>query len=216
MRSDQFIRKIRIYALISFFLPLIIINLCLFIFKFLGDLAFPVEQSDYQWQGSRMDQNDKNVSMIQVLRKPGVMDPVAHSCLNAIRDCGYPVEEVRTLQQYWIQGPVSDEEVSLLAHRVLANESIEQVIIGELNSEHLVQGVGYEFSLVKVPLRNSQARELIEISHERQLSLNESEMKAIQSHFLDRGGDPTDIELETIAQTWSEHCSHKTLKGRIR
>ena len=40
-------------------------------------------------------------------------------------------------------------------------------------------------------------------------------MKAIQSHFLDRGGDPTDIELETIAQTWSEHCSHKTLKGRI-
>ena len=178
-------------------------------------LAFPVEQSDYQWQGSRMDQNDKNVSMIQVLRKPGVMDPVAHSCLNAIRDCGYPVEEVRTLQKYWIQGPVSDEEVSLLAHRVLANESIEQVIIGELNSEHLVQGVGYEFSLVKVPLRNSQARELIEISHERQLSLNESEMKAIQSHFLDRGGDPTDIELETIAQTWSEHCSHKTLKGRI-
>ena len=30
---------------------------------------------------------------------------------------------------------------------------------------------------------------------------------------LDR--DPTDAELETIAQTWSEHCSHKTLKGPI-
>src|SRR4029453_11614302 len=29
------------------------------------------------------------------------------------------------------------------------------------------------------------------------------------------GRDPTDIELETLAQTWSEHCSHKTLAGRI-
>ena len=26
---------------------------------------------------------------------------------------------------------------------------------------------------------------------------------------------PTDCELETLAQTWSEHCSHKTLRGRI-
>src|SRR5436309_2431094 len=40
-------------------------------------------------------------------------------------------------------------------------------------------------------------------------------MKAIQQHFRDLGRDPTDVELETLAQTWSEHCSHKTLKGRI-
>ncbi|MEM1304856.1 MAG: AIR synthase related protein, partial [Planctomycetota bacterium] len=29
------------------------------------------------------------------------------------------------------------------------------------------------------------------------------------------GRPPTDVELETLAQTWSEHCSHKTLAGRI-
>ncbi len=40
-------------------------------------------------------------------------------------------------------------------------------------------------------------------------------MKAIQHHFAGLGRDPTDCELETLAQTWSEHCSHKTLKGRI-
>ena len=38
MRSDQFIKKIRFYALISFLLPLIVINSCLLIFKFVGDL----------------------------------------------------------------------------------------------------------------------------------------------------------------------------------
>ena len=39
--------------------------------------------------------------------------------------------------------------------------------------------------------------------------------KPIQSHFRELGRDPTDVELETLAQTWSEHCSHKTLAGRI-
>ena len=40
-------------------------------------------------------------------------------------------------------------------------------------------------------------------------------MQTIQAHFRELGRDPTDVELETIAQTWSEHCSHKTLAGRI-
>src|SRR5204863_2288435 len=48
-----------------------------------------------------------------------------------------------------------------------------------------------------------------------QLSLNVAEMKAIQAYFREQGRDPTDAELETLAQTWSEHCSHKTLKGPV-
>jgi len=40
-------------------------------------------------------------------------------------------------------------------------------------------------------------------------------MRPIQAHFRELGREPTDVELETLAQTWSEHCSHKTLKGRI-
>ena len=40
-------------------------------------------------------------------------------------------------------------------------------------------------------------------------------MRTIQAHFRSLDRDPTDVELETIAQTWSEHCSHKTLAGRI-
>jgi phosphoribosylformylglycinamidine (FGAM) synthase-like enzyme len=41
-------------------------------------------------------------------------------------------------------------------------------------------------------------------------------LQTIRGYYRDLGRDPTDAELESLAQTWSEHCSHKTLKGRIR
>jgi phosphoribosylformylglycinamidine synthase len=41
-------------------------------------------------------------------------------------------------------------------------------------------------------------------------------MKAIQDYFPAAGApEPSDVELETIAQTWSEHCVHKTLKSAV-
>ena len=40
-------------------------------------------------------------------------------------------------------------------------------------------------------------------------------MKAIQSYFSKEGRNLTDVEFETIAQTWSEHCVHKTFKARV-
>ncbi|MEM4246274.1 MAG: phosphoribosylformylglycinamidine synthase subunit PurL [Candidatus Bathyarchaeia archaeon] len=58
-------------------------------------------------------------------------------------------------------------------------------------------------------------RGLERISREYMLSLNILEMKAIQKYFQTKGRDPTDVELNTIAQTWSEHCIHKTFKGII-
>lgn len=63
--------------------------------------------------------------------------------------------------------------------------------------------------------------ELLQISEQGLLSLNLAEMKAIQDYFAKLDGherlgrNPTDAELETIAQTWSEHCVHKTFRGLI-
>ncbi|MFL7807133.1 MAG: phosphoribosylformylglycinamidine synthase subunit PurL, partial [Anaerolineae bacterium] len=42
-----------------------------------------------------------------------------------------------------------------------------------------------------------------------------AEMKAIRDYYRQSGRDPTDVELETLAQTWSEHCVHKTFKAVI-
>lgn len=66
-----------------------------------------------------------------------------------------------------------------------------------------------------VPVREADDTRLETLSREGTLSLTLAEMKAVQTYFRGQGRDPTDVELETIAQTWSEHCLHKTLKGRF-
>ena len=67
----------------------------------------------------------------------------------------------------------------------------------------------------QIPILNADADELLRISQEGLLSLNLAEMQAIQAHFAKLERNPTDVELETIAQTWSEHCVHKTFKSMI-
>ena len=67
----------------------------------------------------------------------------------------------------------------------------------------------------QVPILNADADELTRISQEGLLSLNLDEMQAIQAYFAKLERNPTDVELETIAQTWSEHCVHKTFKSLI-
>lgn len=56
---------------------------------------------------------------------------------------------------------------------------------------------------------------LLRVSRELGLSLNLQEMKACKDYFQKIGRNPTDIELQTIGQTWSEHCFHKTFKGTV-
>ncbi len=150
-----------------------------------------------------------------VLLKPGVMDPVAESVLLAARDLGVKLESVRTFRRYYSPGSVPAAARSILFAKVLANEAIEQVIEGPLHLEHLTLGSETRFELVTVRLRDLDEAGLMRLSKTGQLSLSLAEMKTIQAHYQSLGRDPTDIELETLAQTWSEHCSHKTLKGQI-
>jgi phosphoribosylformylglycinamidine synthase len=149
-----------------------------------------------------------------VLLLPGVMDPAALSVQDAARDLGIPVESVRTFRRYF-GPPATPADRDVLFRRVLGNEAVEQVVAGPLAVEHLALGSPYTFRLVTVPLREMDDKALERLSREGQLALGLAEMRAIQAHFRDVGRDPTDAELETLAQTWSEHCSHKTLKGPI-
>ena len=152
--------------------------------------------------------------VLNVLRKPGVMDPVAMSAEGAIRDLGIDVDAVRTFRKYWISS-LSDDAIERLSSRVLANDSIEQVIAGKLTLERIDLGSPYAFELKRVPIRELDDAQLESLSKTGQLYLTLTEMQTIQAHFRTLDRDPTDIELESVAQTWSEHCSHKTLAGRI-
>ena len=146
-----------------------------------------------------------------VLLKPGVMDPAAQSVLAAAEDLRTHLEAVRTFRRYFVEG---NPRPDLLA-RVLANDAIELIVDGPLSAEHLTLGAAYRFQKVSVRLQGLDDAALQKLSRDGQLSLDLAEMRAIQEHFAQRQRDPTDVELETIAQTWSEHCSHKTLKGKI-
>ena len=147
--------------------------------------------------------------LIHVLPKPGVMDPVAQSAQAAIGDFGVEADAVRTLKKYWIGG-LPEGQLDLLASKILANDAVEQVIVGPLELEHLEVGAPYEFELVTVPIGKLDDAALGKLSLEGQLYLSLPEMQTIRAHFQALGRDPTDVELETLAQTWSEHCSHMT------
>jgi phosphoribosylformylglycinamidine synthase subunit PurSL len=142
------------------------------------------------------------------------MDPVAQSAEQAIADFGLQVEAIRTLRKYWVSG-LDPVEVALFGSKILANDSIEQIILGPLELTELHVGSPYLFQLVTVPIRELDDDALWRLSREGQLYLTLVEMQTIQQYYRDLGRDPTDIELESLAQTWSEHCSHKTLAGRI-
>jgi phosphoribosylformylglycinamidine synthase len=150
-----------------------------------------------------------------VLLKPGVMDPVSQSVKKAARDLGLSVEEVRTFRRYSGNPGTPPADRELLFRKVLANDAIEQVIVGRLHADHLAVGKPYSFKLVTLPIRELNDDALLKLSRDGQLALTLEEMRTIQAHFRELGRDPTDAELETIAQTWSEHCSHKTLKGTV-
>lgn len=150
---------------------------------------------------------------ITILLKPGVMDPVALSVVDAADDLGLSVDSVRTFRRYRF-GKGNPGIIPAL-RKVLANDAIEQIVEGPVSLVHLTLGRTYEFRLNTIPLRHVDDLALEKLSREGQLSLSLAEMRAIQAYFREQKRDPTDAELETLAQTWSEHCSHKTLKGRI-
>lgn len=66
-----------------------------------------------------------------------------------------------------------------------------------------------------IEIINLDDKQLVELSKKNVLSLSLVEMKEVQKYFKNIKRNPTDVELETIAQTWSEHCKHKTLTGNI-
>jgi phosphoribosylformylglycinamidine synthase len=71
------------------------------------------------------------------------------------------------------------------------------------------------FHMHTINTTDATNEQLKEISCELGLCLNLHEMKQIQTYFNTQKRNPTDVELQTIGQTWSEHCYHKTFKGKI-
>ncbi len=154
-------------------------------------------------------------TLIEVHLKSGVTDPVAESVMAAIADMGVTANNVRTARKYVLLGDISTKQTDTIAKKILANDCIEDVIIGseaEPPSPHLKP---YELKIVHWPVCDLYDDGLVALSKKRDLFLNLAEMQTIQKYYRQLGREPTDVELESLGQTWSEHCVHKTLKSAV-
>ena len=147
------------------------------------------------------------------------MDPSEESIMKGIKDLGvYSVTSVKSAKKYLLKGRLIESQLKTISEKLLYNKLIQHVVkVSKCQSVKVSkQEIGYRFNLITVNLLEAQDKELLKISRDGQLFLNLSEMRQIKKYFKALKHNPTDCELETIAQTWSEHCGHKTFRGRIK
>ncbi len=167
--------------------------------------------------GAQKEPNEQNQFIIGVAYNPGVMDPVEESTLKGIRDLGIDrVSSVKTAKKYILKGHLEDAQLKTICEKLLYNKLIQHIVERKNQESSLLKQAGYSFKLTHVDLSGASNKKLQEISKKGQLFLNINEMLKIKSYFRKLGRNPTDCELETIAQTWSEHCWHKTFRGKIK
>ena len=178
--------------------------------------------------------------LVEVTARPGVTDPVALTAREALRVClapGVPDGAlVQTAVQYLVSAapgtPLDPDGLSRFFHNPLIQSAVcitrDQWDAGArppLRYAHEVSASPE--AVVVIDIAGLSDSQLTELSRQRLLALSRDEMKAVQKYFgdeevgrsraargLPRGA--TDVELEMIAQTWSEHCKHKIFNASIR
>ena len=173
--------------------------------------------------------------------QPGVTDAVGASALDGITvaagaelaDAGLEIVGVRTAARYVItpspETPHLDRiQLDTFLRRSLINTLVEGLVIldhgaeiGTLDTfaaaqfDYLHAENSFVAAAPDIALRNLDDAALLRLSQHNLLALDLDEMRAIQDYYRELGRDPSDVELETLAQTWSEHCVHKTFKAEI-
>jgi len=169
-------------------------------------LADPVTQEYWYGQQPRPESEaDANYHSIEVAYNAGVTDPVEGTVTKALRDLGIgEVRAVKTARRYLIEGELDRLKLTTICDKLLVNPIIQHVVTEEPVA--FPETPRYEFTRKELEIREAGE----------QFSFTEDEFKAITAYFQNLGRRPSDVELETLAQTWSEHCVHKTFKARIR
>ena len=202
-----------------------------------GPYCDPVTQ-DYSLGPLALDWKYQFDWLIEIGFRPGVTDNEGRTSAQALellidRKLA-PGEAVYTSTQYLLSGPLSREDVERIAGKLLANELIERYTV--MSRDEFVAAGGLEPFAPKVTGENRGTvaeidldvsdEELMRISKEGVLALSLEEMKLIRSYLakpetkaaraaVGLSEKICDIELEALAQSWSEHCKHKIFSGDI-
>lgn len=179
--------------------------------------------------------SSKFSSAISVGFRPGVKDNVAGTAKEAIEEMlGKKLDgNVYTSKQYILSGKIGKPETERIARELVANELIQRFEV-KTAAEFGIEGFGSQIArvdivgggLVKEIDLNLPDKKLIELSRQRLLALSLNEMKRLREYFSSPDviaartsagmpAMPTDVELECLAQTWSEHCKHKIFNAKI-
>ncbi|MCC6147567.1 MAG: phosphoribosylformylglycinamidine synthase subunit PurL [Anaerolineaceae bacterium] len=179
--------------------------------------ADPVNQQ-VSWQragGSSSEEKIQGSFRLEVAYHPGVTDPVADQIVRAARELQIPVLHAATGQRFVISGQnLNKDDVHTLARRILANPVIQRYAIGSIEPV-FSHPAGASSVVQKIPVQTMNDEELLACSTQRRAALDLMEMQAIRAYFLSEERACTDAEFEMIAQTWSEHCVHKTFKALL-
>jgi phosphoribosylformylglycinamidine synthase subunit PurSL len=182
-------------------------------------LADPVvEQVAWQTLEQLTPLTTSAAQVLEVAYRPGVTDSEADSVLlGAARTGVAGLQRVRILRRWYLAhddasgderyNPLIQLALRAAPHDVAARAAFYHSLLSSPDEVPPVVAV--------VPLRELDDEGLRELSRTGILALDLREMRAIQAYFRQAGRDPRDGELETLAQTWSEHCSHKTFKARV-
>ena len=175
--------------------------------------------------------------IIEVGFQPGVTDNVARTVSEGLRDMLGEAAgglSVHTATQYRIHGALSAEEAERVARDLLANQLIERWIVlrgdafAARGGESLSPPTVFEGTVPRVAHFDLDVADdqLVDLSRRELLALSLEEMQAIQAYYRDPavaerraalglGPEPTDVEVQALAQTWSEHCKHKIFAATV-
>ena len=166
--------------------------------------------------------------VIEIGYLPGVTDNIgstARETIESLLAIKFDGQGVYSSQVLFLSGSLSSSQVETIASN-LFNPLIQRVHIKSVTSFKKENGLPIIVPRVKLPKQattrlvslNVADGELEKIGKlgikDRNgnrlgpLALDLDSMKVIQDHFNKKKRPPTDIELESLAQTWSEHCKH--------
>ncbi|GAB4506815.1 MAG: phosphoribosylformylglycinamidine synthase subunit PurL [Anaerolineales bacterium] len=162
--------------------------------------------------------SDPDSVILEVSLRPGVTDPVAAEIVRAAHELGFTsVRRAATGQRFILHFSPSvsiRESVTESVYTLFANPVIQHWKIGSIEPS-FPEEVESSGQVETIAIRNLNDDELLALSKDRRAALDLAEMQAIRAYCQKENRDLTDVEFETIAQTWSEHCVHKTFKANI-
>jgi phosphoribosylformylglycinamidine synthase subunit PurSL len=168
-----------------------------------------------QWRNLAVEVSPLSPTDVEIALRPGVTDPVGIAFSEAAGVLGLGAIQARSGARFAFGESIGAGEARRIAESILRNDIVDEMVIGVPIIARFIDATSNE-DVEIVSIRGLGTAELAALSKGRGLALDPAELIVVQEFFKTLDRDPTDAEIETIAQTWSEHCSHKTFRALIK